>query len=68
VTVEQKKLKRQNRSSLKKIHDNKEHDSSPVENIESDSVPPPSKSSKIPTETVLQNLSSLTAEFNAVVD
>uniref|UniRef100_A0A158Q8S9 JmjC domain-containing protein n=1 Tax=Elaeophora elaphi TaxID=1147741 RepID=A0A158Q8S9_9BILA len=67
VTVEQRKLKRQDWSSLK-ADDNEEHDSSPAENIEADPVSLPPKSSKIPTETVLQNLSSLTAEFNAVVD
>ncbi|CAG9533234.1 unnamed protein product [Cercopithifilaria johnstoni] len=69
VAVEQRKLKRQNWSSLKKIDDSEKNDSSsPVENVEANSVSLPPKSSKIPTETVLQNLSSLTAEFNAVVD
>lgn len=65
ATVEERKLKRQNWST--KNNDETEDDSSPLENVEAQSVSPP-RLSKIPTETVLQNLSSLTAEFNAVVD
>ncbi|EJW87390.1 hypothetical protein WUBG_01695 [Wuchereria bancrofti] len=64
VTVEERKLKRQNWSTK---NSETEDDSSPLENVEIESVSLP-KLSKIPTETVLQNLSSLTAEFNAVVD
>uniref|UniRef100_A0A8R1U0Z4 JmjC domain-containing protein n=1 Tax=Onchocerca volvulus TaxID=6282 RepID=A0A8R1U0Z4_ONCVO len=68
VTVEQKKLKRQNLDSSERTDDAEESDLSPPEIVEADSVSSLSGSSKIPTETVLQNLSSLTAEFNAVVD
>lgn len=45
VTVEQRKLKRQNWSSFKKADDIKEHDSSPLENAGTDLVSPPPKSS-----------------------
>ncbi|VDK86225.1 unnamed protein product [Litomosoides sigmodontis] len=65
VTVEQRKLKQEN---LRKINDNKQRQLSSTESVETDLLSSPSKLSKIPTETVLQNLSSLTAEFNAVID